>query len=206
MNVFPVYYFPPISWFVAAAQESTVLLEAHEFYKKQQYFNRMRVMTSNKILDLSIPVVKARENTAIGKREVFFDGKWMHDHWVSLTSAYRSSPYFEFYEDHFEPFFKEKTPSLFERNLDIIKMLREVLQLEFEIELTDSFKGSEQYEIDYRRAFSPKSTTSSDWFDPQPYLHVFGEKFHPDLSIMDLICNQGPASGVYLKQAFKKEK
>ncbi len=205
MNVFPIYYFPPVSWFVAAAQEQVLLLETQEHYKKQQYFNRMRILTSNKVLTLSIPIQKAKENTVISKREIFFDGKWVHDQWVSLTSAYRSSPYFEFYEDYFEPFFKGKMTSLMERNLAIIKMLREVLQLDFEIQLTDTFHGSDHYEVDYRRAFNPKGPTQADWFDPQPYLHVFGDAFHPDLSILDLLCNQGPASGVYLKNAFKRK-
>lgn len=203
MKVFPVYYFPPVSWFVAAAQEKVVLLEKYEHYKKQQYFNRMRILTSNKVLTLSIPIHKARENTIISKREIFFDGKWMHDHWVSLTSAYRSSPYFEFYEDYFEPFFKEKNPSLLDRNVAIIQMLREVLQLDFEIRFTEKFQGSDQYEIDYRRVFNPRGATAATWFAPQPYLHVFGDTFHPDLSILDLLCNQGPAAGVYLKNSFR---
>ena len=203
MNVFPVYYFPPISWFVAAAQEEVLLLEANEFYKKQQYFNRMRVMTSNKVLDLSIPIKKAKETTIITEREIHYDGKWVHDHWVSLTSAYRSSPYFEYYEDHFEPFFKNKDTHIFERNLAIIKMVLGLLQLDVEVKLTEEFHKTEHYDVDYRRLISPKSTTSESWFDPQPYLHVFGESFHPDLSIFDLLCNQGPASSLYLKQCWK---
>ncbi len=203
MNVFPIYYFPPVSWFAAAAQERVLLLETQEYYKKQNYFNRMRILSSNRVLTLSIPIRKAKENTIICKREIFFDGKWMRDHWVSLISAYRSSPYFEFYEDYFEPFFKEKRTSLVDHNLAIIKVLREILQLDFEIQLTDSFHSSGHYQTDYRRAFNSKGPTQADWFTSSPYLHVFGDTFHPDLSVLDLLFNLGPASSVYLNNSFK---
>ena len=203
MNVFPAYYFPPISWFVAAAQEEVLLLEANEFYKKQQYFNRSRIMTSNKVLDLSIPIKKARESSLITEREIHYDGKWMHDQWISITSAYRSSPFFEYYEVYLEPFFKHKDTHIFDRNLAIIKMVLGLLQLDIEIKLTEEFLQTEHYGVDYRRLISPKHATPESWFDPQPYLHVFGESFHPDLSIIDLLCNQGPASSLYLKQCWR---
>lgn len=203
MNIYPVYYFPPISWFSAVAQETTVLFEAHEHYKKQRYFNRMRIPTSNKILTMSIPVVKAKENSPINKRTISYDVDWQRNQWVSITSAYRSSPFFEYYEDKIRPFFESKTESLFDHNLGLIKVLKDILQLDFEIEVTDSFQPSEAYDQDFRRAFNPRGPIEAAWFQPEPYLHVFGEGFVPDLSILDLICNQGPASSILLKQSYK---
>jgi len=204
MNIYPVYYFPPISWFSAVAQETTVLLEAHEHYKKQRYFNRMRIQTSNKVLTMSVPVAKARENTPLNLRSISYTVDWQRNQWISITSAYRSSPYFEYYEDKLKPFFESKTESLLEHNLNIIKTLREILQLDFEIQVTDAFQPSDAYEQDFRRAFNPRGPIEADWFVAEPYLHVFGEGFVPDLSILDLICNQGPASSLVLKGSYRK--
>ena len=117
MKVFPIYYCPPISWFAAVKPETTILLEAHEHYRKQQYFNRMRVKGPNGVLALSIPIAKAPEKSLVNSRKIAYAEDWQKNHWKSLEAGYRSSPYFEFYEDRFAPFYEQKWDSLMEFNL-----------------------------------------------------------------------------------------
>lgn len=205
MKIFPVYYFPPISWFAAAVAEKEIVLEAHEHYRKQKLYNRARIMTANKVLKISMPIRKAKEHTPVSKRVISYDWNWPREHWVSLTSAYRSSPYFEYYEDLLEPFFKQPGDSLLEHNVAIIEAIRKALDLDFEYRLSERFLGSEQYERDYRQAFDPKGLEFPDWYAPVPYQQVFGESFVPDLSILDLMCCMGPASGQVLKEVWKAE-
>ena len=55
-------------------------------------------------------------------------------------------------------------------------------------------------EHDLREAFSPKKAFENDSF-PE-YYQVFSTKFPfaPDLSVLDLVFNEGPDAATYLKQ------
>lgn len=202
MKIFPVYYFPPVSWFAAALHSGEIVLEQWEHYKKQHYFNRMQILTPGKVLKLSIPVRKAKEYTPLLHRTISYDWSWRKDHWKSLESAYRSSPYFEYYEDRFAPIFAEETTSLIELNLKILTQLREALAIDIQWEMSTAFHGSEHYEQDCRTAFDAKRQRLPEWFKPAPYQQVFGEEFVPDLSIFDLLCNCGPESVRILRESY----
>ncbi|HHG86701.1 MAG TPA: hypothetical protein ENJ82_18275 [Bacteroidetes bacterium] len=202
MKIFPVYYFPPVSWFAAALHAGEIVLENWEHYKKQQYFNRMNILTPGKVLKLSIPVRKAKEYTPLVHRTISYDWTWRKDHWKSLESAYRSSPYFEYYENRFAPFFSGETESLSELNLLILEQLREALAIDLEWKMSDSFHGSAYYSVDYRQEFDSKRERWPSWFHPAPYQQVFGNEFVPDLSIFDLLCNCGPESVRILRESY----
>jgi hypothetical protein len=202
MKILPVYYFPPVSWFAAALQAGEVILEQHEFYKKQNYFNRMNILTHNGVLKLSIPVAKAKERTPIKDRQIWEDGKWRKDHWRSLEAAYRSSPYFEYYEDLIEPFYSGEWTSLMDFNLEILKLLINALGLDIKWSLSTSFEDSEHYEADFRTDFDTRLAASPAWFRPVSYQQVFGTEFVPDLSILDLLFNCGPESVRILRESY----
>lgn len=204
MKIFPVYYFPPVSWFAAALHEGEIVLEQHEFYKKQHYFNRTNILTPNGLLKLSIPIRKAKEHTPVMHRNISFDWTWRRDHWRSLESAYRSSPFFEYYEDRLVPFFKKETESLLELNLGILEVLRDALKIDLKWTFSDGFHGSDHYERDLRPDFDPKRAAAPSWFKAAPYQQVFGEEFVPDLSIVDLLFNCGPESVRILRESYQE--
>lgn len=205
MKIFPVYYFPPVSWFVAAEHEGEIVLEGWEHYRKQQLYNRARIMTANKVLKITIPIRKAKEHTAVCKREISYDWNWPREHWVSITSAYRSSPYFEYYEDQLEPLFTVRRSSLLELNLAIIDVVRSALGLTFKYTLSEKYADSSHYTRDYRQVFDHKGEQLPDWFEAVPYQQVFGDRFEPDLSILDLLCCMGPAAVQVLGEGWKAE-
>jgi len=204
MKIFPVYYFPPIAWFAAALDAGEIVLERHEFYRKQNYFNRMQILGANKVLKLTIPILKAREHTPLLHREISFTENWARDHWISITSAYRSSPYFEFYESQLEPFFTQVNPNLFDHNRAIIDFFISALQIELPYTVTENFQPTDHYEADFRQALAARGESKTDWFQAVPYPQVFGEAFAPNLSILDLLCNMGPRSSQVLRESIRK--
>jgi hypothetical protein len=202
MKIFPVYYFPSVSWFAAALDAQTIVLEKYEFYRKQHYFNRMEIKTPEKVLRLSIPIKKAAEHTPIGERYIAHDWNWRHDHWKSIETALRSAPYFEFFESRIFALYDTPIERLYEFNIAVIKMVCEALHLD--IQWTDSTAyQTEGYALDYRQSFDAKGGTMPDWFKPQSYLQVFGDVFSPDLSILDLMCNKGPETERILRASFQ---
>ena len=203
MKIFPVYYFPPVSWFSAALHAGDIVLERHEFYRKQHYFNRTRILAANKVLKLTIPIVKAREHTPLHQREISFAENWARDHWISITSAYRSSPYFEFYEDRIERFFTDVNPNLFDHNLATIQFFIDALQLDIRLSFSDQFHGEGHYAQDFRPDFPARNAEPPTWFKPVPYQQVFGDSFAADLSMLDLLCNLGPRSVHVLRESYQ---
>ncbi len=205
MKIFPVYYFPSIAWFAAALHEQTIVLEKWQYYRKQHFFNRMEIKSPEKVLRLSIPIQKAGERTPLCERLVSNAATWRHDHWKSIESALRSSPYFEFFESRIEAFYKEPVDSLFDYNVAIITMVRDALRLDIQWTVSEEYLDGSAYVTDYRDQFEPKDGYMPPWFKPKSYLQVFGEVFSPDLSIIDLMCNKGPETERFLRESYLSE-
>lgn len=203
MKILPVYYFPSVAWFSAALHEKSFVLEQWEHYRKQNLYNRTRILAANGVLKLSVPMRKSAEHTPLCDKKIAFDWKWQREQWMSVTSAYRSSPYFEFYEDILKGLFFLETDSLLEYNLVIVRTLSETMQLDLSWQLSEKYDASEAYSGDYRRDFDPRKASVNDWFEAVPYPQVFGEGFAADLSILDLLCNQGPASSSILRESYR---
>lgn len=205
MKIFPVYYFPPVSWFAAAVHAESIVLERWQYYRKQHFYNRMEIKTPDKVLRLSIPICKAAEHTPVGERRISHEWNWRHDHWKSIESALRSSPYFEFFEDRIAAFYAEPWDSLFDFNVGILTMVRDSLRLPLSWTVSEKYFLADHYAADYREAFDPKGGYMPPWFQPKAYVQVFGDVFSPDLSILDLMCNKGPETERILRESLKVE-
>lgn len=195
----PAFYLPPISYFhVIKEQESPLMLERFEHYPKQSYRTRAKIATANGVLDLIVPIVHGRkERVAIKDIRINYEHDWQRLHWLSLQTAYRSSAYFEYYEDDFHQFYDRQHSFLLDFNVAQLELLLKCLKLNRSISLTASYEPSEVV-TDYRTAIHPKK--ESLWTSQPPYYQVFEERhgFIPDLSIVDLLFNQGPQTKNFL--------
>ena len=48
--------------------------------------------------------------------EISYQQKWQHQHWIALVSAYKRTPYFDYYADFFRPFYEKETKFLIDLN------------------------------------------------------------------------------------------
>lgn len=196
--VLPISYFGPVDYFLVLAQHEEVQLENWEHFVKQSCRNRCAIYGANGRLVLSIPLNrKRREKTGIQEVQINYDADWQSLHWKSIASAYRSSPFFEYYEDQFAPLFLQKWDTLYALNQEILNLLIKLIGLSTKISTTGKFEKN--YSLDYRYVF--KGGLSSV-VNTTRYIQVFEEKcgFLPNLSILDLLFNQGPQTLTYLKQ------
>lgn len=198
--IFPLFYLPPVNYFTALnANNYEFLLEKEEHFPKQTNRNRTKIYSPNGPLDLFLPVIKgSKYHTKMKDVKISYDFKWQRLHWLSLESCYRNSAYFEFYEDELAPFYQKKFDYLFDYNLEMLQWIFKQLKKTPELNFTTEYSTEFTPENDYRSKNRFKELESGAAI--KPYYQVFEDRngFIPNLSIVDLLFNQGPQAKHYL--------
>ena len=191
-------YFPVISHFKLMVNSKKIIFELNDNFKKQTYRNRTYIYGANGLLLLSIPVIHSQKNRKKFKDvKIAYDYDWLTQHLKSFQISYRSSPFFEYYEDKLVDLYVRREKYLFDFNLRSIDVLFDMLQINLEYDFTKGY--SEQYSdiLDYRNNY--KKLNSS--FKIKEYTQVFESKhgYIENLSALDLIFNEGPNAINFLK-------
>lgn len=195
-------YFGPIDLYVAIAQAERLVVEKKDNYQKQTYRTRQYIYGANGKLLLNVPI-KHRENKT-DQHQKYKDikienaFKWQRLHWKSLEAAYRTSPFFEFYEDDFVGLFENQPTFLMDFNLKCMEVVFDCLGIDFQFEFTEEFQLHPKDISDRRQLVTSKRKQYSELL---PYIQVFQAKYGylSNLSILDLLFNQGPSSLDYLQ-------
>lgn len=197
--ILPLPYLPSIDFFIYLIQRNSVKLETQETYPKQTCRNRTIIYSANGLLRLSIPVIKPQGNHT-KTSEVVIDNKthWNKIHWRAISSAYNKSPFFLYYKDDFEKLYENPEGLLIDFNMKLLNLTNSLLHIHTIMELTTEY--IKQYEItdDHRHLAKDLQNTE---FRFTPYTQVFCDRmpFVSNLSIIDLLFNQGPEALIYLK-------
>ena len=193
--ILPSAYLAPVQYYSKLKHYSDCIIEHHEHFPKQTYRSRCDVYSPNGVLKLSIPLVKRNHRQPTKDVKISYEYDWQKLHWRSIESCYRRSPFFEYYEDDFLPFYTDKKfDFLIDLNeamqQEILKLLKLKVNCSFSTEYHNSYDNAD----DMRDLISPKTKPDSDTdFKVTPYMQVFEPRhgFIPNLSIIDLLCNQG---------------
>lgn len=203
-------YLAPIRYYTKFCTGNRIFIEQYESYKKQSYRNRCMILSANGPIPLSIPVVhSSSEKTLTKDIRIAEHGNWQHIHWNAIVSAYNSTPFFEYYQDDFYPFYHKKQTFLFDFNEGLQALVSGLLSIDLPtIEYTSGYKQEfSADESDLRDIIHPKkSPESDDDFISIPYYQVFGQKFGfvENLSIIDLLFNMGNESRLILESSVKR--
>ena len=203
-------YFAPIRYYSKLVTYPEIYIEQHENFVKQTYRNRTLILGANGPIPLIVPVEKGRgPKIRIKDIRIAYDEEWQRNHWRTIFSAYNSSPFFEYYADEIEPFFRKKHEFLFDFNQQITEAILEILEVPAQLNLTEEFEKTPENCLNFRDQISPKihKTAEDPNFVSPEYTQVFSEKFGfvPDLSILDLLFNEGPSALGLLEESFREE-
>ncbi len=232
-------YFPPVSYFAAMAQEmgglilrsngneaerkrhaaapaltpAVVYIEACENFQKQSYRNRCYFYGADGVQSLQVPILHegGTHKQPISEIKIDWSKPWLLQHKRAIISAYRTSAYFEYYQDELFAIMDSQPEKLFDLNMAIIKFFIEKIGLAIDLRTTDEYSRGDCIQPedsqktlceDLRESIHPKRENSilEDLDLKKPYFQVFAQKhgFQSDLSIMDLLFNEGPESILYL--------
>jgi hypothetical protein len=182
-------YAAPIAFYKAIAKSETIWLEKHEHFIKQSVRNRCEIATSNGRLILTAPLSARKNNMPIHEVQLCYKTNWQNQHIKSLTTAYQSSPFFEYFIDDLKKIYALKPHLLIEWNQLIHEQIMKWLKLNAIIQSTLTYQKVYEDTLDYRAEIWSNETI-------QTYHQVFENKhgFLKNLSIYDLLFNCGNQS------------
>lgn len=176
-------------------------IDGEERYQKQSYRNRAVIMNGNGVLNLIIPTVHDQKMGVVKEVRIEYVTPWQRAHWRSIESAYNNTPFYLYYKDALKPFFEQKFDYLFDFNTQLTQTLLKLLQVAVNVGFTQSFSPYE--DDDLRLEIHPKKARKPDYRYRlnNPYYQVFEDKFGfiPNLSVIDLLFNEGPQAANYLQ-------
>ena len=197
-------YLAPVPLYTQLYNGTGLIIDGCTPFVKQTYRSRATIATGNGTQDLNIPIVHDGGRVAMCDVRISEHGNWRKQHWNALVSAYRNSPFFEYYADDFAHFYEEKDGFLMDFNLRLHNVVCELLGLEREIRIltpSESIEETTNNISDLRHIAEPKALLNAPDQPPKPYYQVFAQRngFIANLSIVDLLFNMGPEGLLVLK-------
>ncbi|KAA3651616.1 MAG: hypothetical protein DWP98_02630 [Bacteroidetes bacterium] len=196
--ILPSAYLGPVSYFKLISENPNHFIESKAHFTKQTYRNRCYIYGANGSLGLTIPLQKWKNHTKIEDVLISYDENWQTIHWKSIESAYRTSPYFEYYEMELRPFYESKAQtSLLEFNTQLQLKIADIIKLQYTFAYTEKYESTNP---DWRILMHPRNQAFNATFNFPKYIQVFEDKygFLSNLSILDALFNLGPKTLDYI--------
>lgn len=198
-------YFGPVQWYQKLHRYEEVWIEQYDTFAKQTFRNRCVIATEHGTQALTIPIEHFGPHTPTRDIRISDHGRWRSLHFNAIRSAYGESPFFEFYVDDLAPFFERKWTFLIDFNEAITNTMSQLLDIRPNMRRTTCFfeasrPAADRCFQDFREVIHPKHPIPDEEFSPRPYYQVFAAKngFQSNLSILDLLMNEGNESIFYL--------
>lgn len=200
MNNILIYptYFPSISHYIAMIDAQSVTFEVEDTFQKQTNRNRMYIYSPNGIQMLNIPVKHDSANSNFKDIKIDNQNNWQKNHFKSLEAAYKNSPFYEYFVDDLNPIFEKKHEFMLDLNFEVFELVNAALGISIPLEKTTEYLHEVSDKSDFRYLVNGKKDTTII----EPYTQVFDNKygFINNLSILDLLFNEGRYAVDYLKQ------
>jgi hypothetical protein len=200
-----LHYFPNLEFFAAIADADELVFFPEERYQRQSFFNRTQIRLANKVGTLSVPIQGRRPRISQERIKIDYTQNWVNIHLRGIQSAYGKAPFYEYYFPYFEKVFRQNLESLWELNWEMLTICLKLLGLPVKLRVQQN-NQEQTWTSDIRGQLVPSVPFSErNYYQPESYFQLFGLDFDPNLSILDLLFCEGPASkGIILKSVKKQ--
>ena len=198
-----LHYLPNIDYFLQLLKADEVIIETKESFQKQTYRNRALILGANKVETLTVPVVHAMKcNEIITETAIDYSNRWAAIHLQTIRSAYGRSPFFEYYYPLFEKVYAQNIFQLFSLNYELLSVCLQIMRIEKPLKKSEQYLSQTVNDAnDLRNKIHPKKTFyNTDTIASISYTQTFGKEFVKNLSILDLIFNEGKNSKQILQK------
>lgn len=188
-------YFPSVTLLKMSIELLNINLDIYEPWRKMSFRNRCVVVGSHGPINLSIPVLEGREQKKLLKEVVIDNRKpWQSQHWKTITSCYKRSPWFDFFEPELDQLYRQPVELLHDWNRTCFEWVIKKLGLAIYVDNSQYGGGEKASEevVDWRNKLTPK-TLQTDFPNPVQYHQVFEDRigFIPHVSVLDLLFCEG---------------
>lgn len=189
-----------LDYWAVVAQGESLVLEACENFSKQSYRNRCYIDAPNGRLMLNVPVQHGGRQQ-IDQIQISYQEAWPLKHWQALQTSYGQSPFFEAIAADIKSILDKKYALLWQLNQAMFRQIAAWLQLELDYHYSDQWLSPVEITEarDLRNQIHPKQSSVVSYFPPYPQVFDHKHGFQANLSVLDLIFQEGPAAYDYLK-------
>ena len=165
MTILPLAYLPSVEYFAHLLRGGCVVDLGEHFVKRSER-NRARILATDGVMELTVHVCHAnRPRQPVRDVRIDYSKRWQHQHWMSILSAYRNSPYFDHYRDRFEPFYNREFTFLADWNIALLETVTGILGTPPALRFSDSYIEADTDDRDLRPAFEPRKAFGNAVFD-----------------------------------------
>lgn len=191
--VLPLFLFPPIEYLQLLNSSEKVIICTGEYFQKQSFRNRYEIATSNGKHRLTVPVEGSKNHRNLSEMSIHYRENWPQIHLKTIASAYKNSPFFEYYEPELNKILLCKEPYLVQLSFSALSFLEKGFKTRFKFEINPNYVSNYGAEFtDLRKyAFDGSQTNTLPTYF-QPFSDRIG--FIPNLSGLDLLFCEGPNS------------
>lgn len=202
-------YLAPVPLYARLFAADKLVIDGYSPFVKQTFRSRAVITTESGTQTLTIPVVHNSGGTMRDVR-ISEHGNWRRLHRNAITSAYRKSPFFDYYIDDFARFYEERDGFLLDFNLRLHSVVCSLLGIEKDtIVATNGTMETDTTTVeDLRTAAEPRALANISGYTPTPYYQVFATRngFVADASIIDLLFNMGPEALITLRDSCRQKR
>ncbi|MBP3289627.1 MAG: WbqC family protein [Alistipes sp.] len=188
-TILPSAYMPTVEYVARLLREECVV-DVGENYIKRSERNRAQILSANGVMPLTVHVENAnRPRMPMRDVRIDYSKRWQHQHWVSILSAYKSSPYFDYFAADIEPFYRREWRFLVDYNMEYLQTLLRLMGASVELNIDERYVEAADDDLDLR----PKRKKEDSTFVAEPYFQVFSDRmpFAENLSVLDLVMCEG---------------
>lgn len=204
-------YLAPVQYYAHLMAADAVVEDVGEYYVKQSYRTRCLIASPQGVQALTLPIERTADTSHTPMREIRLSthGRWQHQHWQAIQTAYEGAPFFEYYADDLRPCYEQPEAYLCDFNAKLQTVVVDWLNLDVHSTRSTAYVDAEALgAIDLRGLIHPKNDLTTDpAFVAESYYQVFAQRlgFLPNLSVLDLAFNMGPEGLLVLRDAIRTQ-